>query len=94
MRELTIEEMEQVDGGFGIPGAIVGAGLAGVSSIASGDSAGQVVANIGFGMMTGFYGGWAVVGGLQTGYRVASGALGVTSAYLNGRANRAFASNS
>ena len=94
MRELTTKEMEQVDGGFGIPGAIIGAGLAGVTSIASGDSAGQVVASMGFGMMTGFYGGWAATGGLQAGYRIGSSAMGIASAYLNGRADRAFSSNS
>lgn len=94
MRELTSEEMEQVDGGFGVPGAIISAGYSGVTSIANGDSAGQVLANVGFGLLTGFYGGSAVGVGLGLGWRVASGALGGTFSYLQGKANRAFQSDS
>lgn len=94
MRELTIEEMEQVDGGVGLPGAIISAGYNGVTSIANGDSAGQVLANVGFGLFTGWFGGAAVGAGLSMGWRAASSALGGTSAYLQGRANRAFQSDS
>ena len=67
MRELTVKEMEQVDGGFGVPGAIVNGAYNGITSIGNGDSLGQVAANIGFGLATGFFGGGALATGVRIG---------------------------
>ncbi|MCY3689570.1 MAG: hypothetical protein OXI17_08180 [Gammaproteobacteria bacterium] len=47
IRELTKGEIEQVDGGFGFPGAALGAVGSGVASWRAGDSAGQIAVNAG-----------------------------------------------
>lgn len=88
MRELTIEEMEQVDGGFGVPGAILNGAYSGMSSIHNGDSIGQVAMNVGWGMATGFFAGGAVATGVRLGVRVASGVTGAATNIVGEELNR------
>jgi len=57
MQELTLEEMDQVHGGFGPAGAIAGAVGAGLGVALTGGNAAQVVAGAIFGGVSGFFGG-------------------------------------
>ncbi len=88
IRELTNDEIEQVDGGFGFPGAVMGAVGSGVASWAAGDSPGQVAVNAGWGLVAGFTGGYAVAAGVMAGMRVVSAGISVGAAYLQGESNR------
>ena len=87
MRELTMNEMEQVDGGFGVPGAIISGAYSGITSIANGDSIGQVAMNVGYGMATGFFAGGAIATGVRLGVRVASGITGAATTLVQGELN-------
>ncbi|MDH0867456.1 class IIb bacteriocin, lactobin A/cerein 7B family [Mitsuaria sp. GD03876] len=55
IQELTLEEIEQVHGGFGPAGALAGAVGAGVGSYLTGGNAGQVAAAAIFGGVAGFF---------------------------------------
>ncbi|MDE0478699.1 MAG: hypothetical protein OXI13_03625 [Gammaproteobacteria bacterium] len=88
IRELTKGEIEQVDGGFGFPGAALGAVGSGVASWRAGDSAGQIAVNAGWGLVSGFTGGYAVAGGVMAGMRVLSAGVSVWGAYMQGESNR------
>lgn len=61
MRELTSEEIEQVSGGFGPVGAVLGGLAGGLSSAATGGNFGQIVGGAAFGAAAGFFGGIASV---------------------------------
>ncbi len=88
IRELTNDEIEQVDGGFGFPGAVMGAVGSGVASWAGGDSPGQIAVNAGWGLVAGFTGGYAVAGGVMAGMRVVSAGISTWAAYMQGESNR------
>jgi hypothetical protein len=87
MRELTINEVEQVNGAFGIPGAVIGGGLGGwfgamgyVGSHAGGGGGGATFGGFMIATGTGIVGG-AVAGGLPgIGGVLAGGAIGVAGA--------------
>jgi hypothetical protein len=59
MRELTIEEMEQVGGGAFLYGAALGGLAGGVSAYATGGNLGQIAAGVATGAAAGFFGGIA-----------------------------------
>ena len=75
IRELTQDEIEQVNGGFGFPGAVMGAVGSGVASWSAGDSPGQVAVNAGWGLVAGFTGGYAVANPTADGVIIPSGPL-------------------
>ncbi len=88
IRELSKDEIEQVDGGFGFPGAAIAAVGSGVASWRAGDSAGQIAVNAGWGLVAGFTGGYAVAGGVMAGMRVLSAGISVGAVYMQGESNR------
>lgn len=82
--ELTGEEIEQVNGGFGPAGAITGAIVGGGVALLTGKNAGQVVSATIFGLVGGFFGGV----GMQ-GARVAVGLMGGYAVTKSSRPDRA-----
>ena len=86
MRELTYEEMEQVDGGLGplAFGAVMGGAYGAVSGYDSGGIPGAI-GGFALGSVTGFFGGIAAA---TTGVaRVMFGAYSMGTHILNDRAN-------
>ena len=81
MRELTLNELEEVNGGALAFGAAVGAVAGGASAWASGGDLGDVVAGAFVGGISGFFGG---AGGMlwSAGSRVAGGISGGGSVYF------------
>ncbi len=77
IQELTLEEMDQVHGGFGPTGAVVGAVIAGGGVALNGGNAGQVVAAAIFGGVSGFFG--------AVGMPASAIAVGLMGAYATGR---------
>lgn len=77
--ELTEQEIDQVQGGFGPAGAITGAVIGGGVALLTGKNAGQVASAAIFGLVGGFFGGVGMHGtrvavGLLGGYAVARSA--------------------
>lgn len=65
MRELTVEETENVYGGAGLLGAAAGGVIGAGTAILEGDSVGGVIKDATFGAASGFFGGLA---GVTTGF--------------------------
>jgi len=83
MRELTIEEMEQVDGGVVWFGAAAGAIYGGYMAYEAGGGVGAVLGGAAMGAATGIFGGVAAA---TTGFaRVAFTGYAYGTDYLNGR---------
>lgn len=82
MRELTAEEIDQVQGGFGPGGAVVGAIVSGAGSYLSGGNAGQIASAAILGGVAGFFGGLGGVAMQSTGL-----AVGLIGAYTASRPN-------
>ncbi len=59
MRELTRSEIEEVSGGVGPAGALIGGITGGAISIAKGGGVGEVISGVAFGATSGFFGGIA-----------------------------------
>lgn len=85
MRELTQSEIEQVSGGFGIPGAVIGGITGGLSSAAGGGNAGQIIGTAATGAVGGFFDG---VAGATTGFgRYMFGAYAIEMGVIGGAIN-------
>lgn len=82
MQELTMEEMDQVHGGFGPGGALVGAFLGGLSSYAAGHNVGQIAAYTIIGGVGGFFGGLG-----SAAMHVNAAGLGALGIYASSRPN-------
>lgn len=83
MRELTIEEMERVDGGVVWFGAAAGAIYGGYMAYESGGGAAAIIGGAAMGAATGVFGG---VAGATTGFgRLAFTGYAYATDYLNGR---------
>ncbi len=86
MRELTIDEMEQVDGGIGFYGAAMGAAAGAVSAALNGGGVAEMATGAMFGAASGFFGG---IGGATVGvtramfssYSLGTGAIGTRAVY-------------
>ncbi len=81
MRELTLEEVEDVNGGFGVVGATIGAVTGGVSAAYNGGNAGQIAAATILGGVSGWFGGLASASsgfarGMWGAYAVEVGVIG------------------
>lgn len=59
MRELTLDEIEEVEGGIGFWGAAIGAAAGLCTAVASGASFGEGAALVATGAASGFFGGVA-----------------------------------
>ncbi|NKB34809.1 MAG: hypothetical protein GKR91_17070 [Pseudomonadales bacterium] len=83
MRELTLNEVEEVSGGFGLPGAVIGGIGGGLSSAVSGGNVGQIIGSTLTGAVGGFFGG---IAGATTGaarymfgaYAIETGVIGTS----------------
>jgi uncharacterized membrane protein len=84
MRELTKRELEEVNGGFGLPGAVLGAVTGGAIAAGRGAGWGGIATGVILGGVSGFFGGIsAATTGLS---RYMFGAYSVEVAYINDRA--------
>ncbi len=86
MRELTIDEMEQVDGGIGFHGAVMGAAAGAIGAALTGGGVAEIATGAMFGAVSGFFGGigGATVGitrGMFSGYSLGTGAIGTRAVY-------------
>jgi len=80
MRELTVEETEIVNGGFGPVGAAIGGIAGGISGAINGDGIGDVLKGVTFGAASGYFGG---IASQTTGFaRVAFGAYSVETGVI------------
>ena len=78
MKELTMEETNQVNGGYGVGGAALGAVIGGADAYLEGGDLGDVVIGTIFGGISGFFGG--AIGQLyKAGHRLGSFISGVGS---------------
>jgi hypothetical protein len=78
MQELKFDQVGEVNGGFGLPGAILGGAIGGASSAFNGGGFGNIAGAIAFGAASGFFGGF--VG--HTGSRFANAMFGGKSFML------------
>lgn len=84
MRELSYKEIEEVSGGFGPTGAVIGAITGGIAGGISTRSVGGVLSGMAFGSVAGFFGGIASASTGFTryafgGYSVGTSAMGTAS---------------
>ena len=85
MRELTHSEIEEVSGGFGPAGAVLGAASGGIAGAMGDNGVGGIIAGAAFGAVAGFFGG---IAGASAGfarysfgtYSLGVGAMGTQSA--------------
>ena len=80
MRELTSEEIEQVSGGVGVLGAVIGAVVGGGSAAFNGGNVGNIIGGAALGAVSGFFGGIATAStglarGLFSVYSIESGLM-------------------
>jgi uncharacterized membrane protein len=65
MRELTHDEIEEVSGGFGPAGAVLGAVGGGIAGAMGDNGLSGIVSGVAFGAVAGFFGG---IAGATTGF--------------------------
>ncbi len=86
MRELTIDEMERVDGGFGPFGALTGAAAGALGAAVSGGGFKEILVGAMFGAVGGFFLGVAGVSSgftraMFTGYSLQTSAIGARAVH-------------
>jgi len=86
MRELTIDEIEQVNGGIGVYGAVLGAAGGAIGAAATGGGAAAIATGAIFGAASGFFGGigaatFGFTRGMFTSYSLGVGGIGTRAVY-------------
>lgn len=85
MRELTQDEVEQVSGGVGPVGAVIGGLAGGIGAGLNNQGIGIIIASATFGAVSGFFGG---IAGATTGFaRYSFGTYAVGVGVLGGEAS-------